>query len=41
MYSPPFVPSLYFVKRGILFIFIQLNPLFAKQRGVPIAIGRG
>jgi hypothetical protein len=29
-------PPLYFVKRGILLIYIALHPLFAKQRG-----GRG
>jgi hypothetical protein len=35
MYSPPFVPPLYFVKRGKYMIFNRLLPLFASaERGL-------
>jgi hypothetical protein len=33
MNSPPFIPPLYFVKRGIVLNYIKLRPLFAEQRG--------
>jgi hypothetical protein len=33
MYSPLFIPPLYFVKRGNLLLISVLHPLFARQRG--------